>query len=45
MGVPLDRLTVILSALGVGIGFGLQKFVSNVVSGFVLLTERQRSAA
>ena len=41
MGVPLDRLTVILSALGVGIGFGLQKFVSNVVSGFVLLTERQ----
>ena len=40
LGLPLDRVTIVLSALGVGIGFGLQNLVNNVVSGFVLLTER-----
>jgi small-conductance mechanosensitive channel len=40
MGVPLDKLTIMLSALGVGIGFGLQKLASTVVSGFILLSER-----
>jgi small-conductance mechanosensitive channel len=40
LGVAFDRVTIVLSALGVGIGFGLQGLVNNVVSGFVLLTER-----
>ncbi len=40
LGLPLDRVTIVLSALGVGIGFGLQNLVNNVVSGFVLLTEQ-----
>ena len=40
LGIPVDRLTIVLSALGVGIGFGLQGLVNDVVSGFVLLTER-----
>jgi potassium efflux system protein len=40
VGIPLDRMTIVLSALGVGIGFGLQGLVNDVVSGFVLLTER-----
>ena len=40
LGVSLDRVTIVMSALGVGIGFGLQGLVNNVVSGFVLLTER-----
>ncbi len=40
LGLPLDRVTIVLSALGVGIGFGLQNLVNDVVSGFVLLTER-----
>ncbi len=40
LGVSLDRMTIMLSAFGVGIGFGLQSVVNNVVSGFILLTER-----
>ena len=40
VGFPLDRVTLLLSALGVGIGFGLQNAVNNFVSGVILLFER-----
>jgi small-conductance mechanosensitive channel len=40
IGVDLTALSVLGGALGVGIGFGLQKLASNYVSGFVILFER-----
>jgi small-conductance mechanosensitive channel len=40
VGFPLDRVTLLLSALGVGIGFGMQNVVNNFVSGVILLFER-----
>ena len=39
-GLPLDKITIILGALGVGIGLGLQNIVNNLVSGIVLIFER-----
>jgi small-conductance mechanosensitive channel len=39
-GIPLGAFGVLGGALGVGIGFGLQKLAANYVSGFVILAER-----
>ena len=39
-GIPMDKFTLILGAFSVGVGFGLQKIFSNIVSGLILLFER-----
>ncbi len=40
VGIDLTALSVLGGAIGVGLGFGLQKLASNYVSGFVILAER-----
>ena len=40
VGIDLTALSVLGGAIGVGVGFGLQKIAANYVSGFVVLAER-----
>ncbi|MBG9387529.1 mechanosensitive ion channel family protein [Caenimonas aquaedulcis] len=40
VGVDLTALSVLGGAVGVGLGFGLQKLAANYISGFVILFER-----
>ena len=40
VGIDLTALSVLGGAIGVGIGFGLQKLAANYVSGFVILAEQ-----
>jgi small-conductance mechanosensitive channel len=40
LGVDLTKMTVLVGAFGVGLGFGLQSVVNNFVSGLILLFER-----
>ncbi len=39
-GIPIDKISILLGALGVGIGFGLQNLVNNLVSGIIIAFER-----
>jgi potassium efflux system protein len=39
-GLPVDKITIVIGALGVGVGMGLQSIVNNFVSGVVLIFDR-----
>ena len=40
VGIDLTALSVLGGAIGVGLGFGLQKIAANYISGFVILAEQ-----
>ena len=39
-GLPIDKITFVLGALGVGIGLGLQGIINNFVSGIIIIFDR-----
>lgn len=39
-GIPLDKFAIVLGALGVGVGLGLQGLVNNLISGLIISFER-----